>query len=158
MKKTTYFPSKVWNYSIIISTIFRGILASFSAYQWVDVPIVMAIQFFVGFTLLLPLYFLWIFISHLILKKFEEERTQKTGITYLAILFSIGIYNLVKLNVSDFQNYFRIWDAMSFGVIMVVLIWALALKYEYPPVSEEDKNDILDDNFDFSEKDFPSKT
>jgi hypothetical protein len=46
---------------------------------------VMAIQFFVGFTLLLPLYFLWIFITHLILKKFEEERTQKTGITYLVV-------------------------------------------------------------------------
>lgn len=150
MQKTTYFPSKVWNYSIITSAIFRGILASFSAYQWADVPIVMAIQFSVGFTLLLPLYFLWIFITHLILKNFEEERTQKTGITYLAILFSIGIYNLVRLNVSDFQNYFRIWDAMSFGVIMVLLIWILKLKYEYPPVSEENENDISEEELDFS--------
>lgn len=141
MQKTTYFPSKVWNYSIIASTIFRGILASFSAYQWNDVPIVMAIQFFVGFTLLLPLYFLWIFISNLILEKFEDERTQKTGITYLAILFSIGIYNLVRFNVSDFQNYFRIWDAMSFGIILVLLIWILEMKHEYLPISEEDEND-----------------
>ncbi|MFK7775304.1 MAG: hypothetical protein AB8F94_24405 [Saprospiraceae bacterium] len=158
MKKTTYFPSKIWNYSIFASTFFRGIFALFVASDWVGIPIAMIIQFFVGFTLLLPLYFLWVFLSHLIFKKLDEERNQKTGLTYLTILFAIGIYQLVHLTVDVHHNYFFIFDGISFGVSMFILIWVLDIKYEYPPISEDDQSDILDDNFDFSEKDFPSKT
>ncbi len=150
MKKTTYFPADVWNYSIFASTIIRGILACFFAYEWVDVLIVMVVQFFVGFTLMLPFFFLWVFITNIILKKFEEERTLKTGFTYLAILFSITIYQLVKLVVKDFVNYFHNFDAISFGVIMIMFIWILTMRFEYPPVSEDDLNDILDDKIDFS--------
>ena len=112
MKKTTYFPSKIWNYSIFASTLFRGVIALFIAGDWLAIPIVMIIQFFVGFSLLLPLYFLWVFLCHFILKKFEEERTQKTGITYLAILFAIGIYQLVHLAVGSDHNYFFIFDGI----------------------------------------------
>ena len=150
MKKTTYFPADVWNYSIFASTVIRGIFACFFAYEWIDVFIVMIVQFFVGFTLLLPFFFLWIFITNIILKKFEDERTLKTGFTYLAILFSITIYQLVKLVVSDFVNYFHNFDAMSFGIIMVLFIWILTMRYEFPPVSEDDQSDILDNNIDFS--------
>lgn len=150
MKKTTYFPADVWNYSIFASTTIRGILACFYAYEWIDVLIVMIVQFFVGFTLLLPFFFLWIFITNIILKTFEDERTLKTGFTYLAILFSIIIYQLVKLVVKDFVNYFHNFDAISFGIIMVILIWILTMKFEYPPVSEDDLNDLLDDKKKYS--------
>ena len=150
MRTTTFFPSIVWIFSLVVSSflvlIYKSILGIYLINMSVGFSegILFAIcHFLIGCTIGLFFYFFFAKIGNSLIDKGNTDFERKIFINTYGILICLILwfFNFIFfLNTSPF-NFF----AIPFFISMTFAIWHFKIKVKI--IEEETVEDILDDNF-----------
>lgn len=151
MKTTTFFPSKVWNFALYISSLlilfFKSIeFAIFG--ERVSEGIIMGIlqsvsHFLIGCTFGLICYFFFAKIGNELIEKGNTNFEKKLFLNIYGFMLCFFLWGINLIFFSFFQNIN--FFAILFFISMTFAIWYYEIKIEI--VSEEAVEGILDDNF-----------
>lgn len=151
MRTTTFFPSKVWNFALYISSLlillFKSIEEAISVERISEGIIYGILQsishFIIGCTFGLLCYFFFAKIGNELIEKGTTNFEKKLFLNIYGFMLSFFLWgiNLIFFNFFQNINFFSI----PFFISMTFAIWYYEIKMEI--VSEESVEGILDDNF-----------
>lgn len=138
----TLYPSRVWTFAIWVSSFLMLV------FSWGFAPIYLGFE--IGFLTILfhwlsfyfplfPFYFLFIFLSHSIIKRNQNKTQIKLELSFLGLVFSIitGWINYEFFQLSYFSG-------IAFFISLGIGIWIY--KIDHHKIIETFKDDILDEN------------
>lgn len=153
MKYTTFFPSIVWRFSLLISSILVFIFKSIE-YSILDGEILSSIlfgillsisHFLIGFLVGFLPYIFFAKIGNELIKKGKSNFEKKTFLNIYGLFICIVLWILsliISNSISEPNSFFF---PIPFFISMTFAIWYYEIKMEI--VAEESVEGILDDNF-----------
>ena len=142
MQQKTYYPWRVWTFSILVSAVIAGVIHGWILSDEFFLLQTAFIHSLFGFTLVIPFYFVWIYFARKILKSSRDLILKKKLLSLTASIIVLVTFFSFQYLFPEYEAFEK-FDCISFGVILILSIWLYSIEYEI----EIPRHEILDDNF-----------